>query len=253
MEYGTSLTARCKGVKNRYEKRGDHAVIFANRKGIQHEILIDEADFEIVSEFPGTWHACKDRNTFYAQTDIRDANGKRKTVKMQRVILNPPADMQVDHKNHNGLDNRRENIRIVTHGENQRNRIDNIKFQSDVDGVRWNARHEAWHAHPSVNGKKEHLGYFDIMIEAEATVCMFLETGMRVKRSDPRRTSEFQSKVPGVRWDSGAGAWRAQPQVNGKQEYLGLYDTEIEAEATVCMFLETGLRVKCSGRGRVAM
>lgn len=69
---------------------------------------------------------------------------------------------------------------------------------------------------------------------------------MHVKQTDPRRTAEFQSDVPGVNWDANAKAWRAQPWANGKLEHLGRYDTEIEAEATVCMFLETDMRVKRS-------
>ena len=101
-------------LKNKFEKRGDCYAIFANRKGTQHEILIDEADFKEVAAFPGTWRVCKNGNTFYARTHICDSNGKRKTVQMHRAILNPPADLQVDHKNHNGLDNRRENTRIAT-------------------------------------------------------------------------------------------------------------------------------------------
>ena len=233
-------------MKNRWEKRGDHYVIFANRKGIQHEILVGEKDFEEVAAFPGTWHVRKGGNTFYARTRIRDANGKQKKVQMHRVILDPPADMQVDHRNHNGLDNRRENIRIVTHGENNRNRIDNVEFQSDVDGVSWNNRARAWWANPWVNGKREHLGFFDEERIAVAAKLMYLETGMRVKRSDPRRTAEFQSDVPGVSWNSGAQAWQAQPWVNGKYEHLGFFDEERIAVAAKLMYLETGMRVKHS-------
>lgn len=237
-------------MKNKFEKRGDHIVIFANGNGMQHEILVDETDFEVVSAFQGTWYAFKDRNTFYAQINIRAANGKQKIAKMHRVILDPPTALQVDHKNHNGLDNRRENIRIVTQGENMRNARNNVEFQSEVDGVRWNAVARAWQAYPQVNDKGVHLGYFDEERMAEAAKLMYLETGMRVKRSDLRRTAEFQSKVPGVSWDSNAWAWKAYSSVNGKHVHLGYFDTEIEAEAAKLMYLETGMRVKRSRKAR---
>ena len=237
-------------MKNKFEKRGDRVAIFANSHGMQREILVDEEDFETVAAFSGTWSTAAGRNTFYARINIRDANNKQKTMYMHRVILNPPADLQIDHKNHNGLDNRRENIRIVTRGENGRNRIDNVEFQSDVDGVSWNAHIKAWMAQPRVNDKMVHLGYFDMRFQAEAAVLMYLETGMRVKRSDLRRTAEFQSDVPGVTWYSRYEAWQAQPWVNGKQNHLGYFDIRLEAEAAVCMFLEAGMRVKRSRKAR---
>ncbi len=237
-------------MKNRYEKRGDHYAIFANGSGMQHEILIDEADFETVAAFSGMWFACKGGNTFYAWIRVRGTSDKWKTVKMHRVLLNPPTELQVDHKNRNGLDNRRENIRIVTNGENGRNRINNVEFQSDMDGVQWHARDKAWHARSWMNGKQTHLGIFDTMIEAEAAVCMFLEIGMRVKRTPP--TAEFQSDVLGVSWHTPSQAWRAQPWINGKQIHLGLFDTIPEAHAALLMYQETGKRVKHNGKRRAA-
>lgn len=235
-------------MKNKFEKRGDHYAIFANGSGMQHEIFVDETDFEEVAAFPGTWGAHKDGNTFYACTYVRDQNGKWKNVQMHRVLLNPPADLQVDHLNHNGLDNRRKNIRIATCGENARNRINNVEFQSDISGVHWNARGRAWVARPWVNGKEVHLGYFDKECEAEAAVYMFLETGMRVKRI--LSASEFQSDVPGVTWHALSKAWMARLRVNGRDEYLGLFGTAPEAHAAVCMFRETGMRVKRRWKNR---
>ena len=127
-----------------------------------------------------------------------------------------------------------------------------MEFQSDVDGVTWDANAKAWQAEPRVNGKLEHLGYFDEERMAEAAKLMYLETGMRVKRSDPRRTAEFQSDVPGVTWHSGAQAWWAYPRVNGKLEHLGYFDEERIAEAAKLMYLETGMRVKRSRKPRRA-
>ena len=234
-------------MKNKFEKRGDHTVIFANRKGTQHEILVDETDFEIISAFPGPWRVRKHRNTFYAQTDIRDANGKQKTVQMHRVILNPPADLQVDHKNHNGLDNRRENIRIVTNGENGRNRIGNIEFQSDVNGVSWNSRDKTWRVRIWVNGRVEYSACFQDQAAAEEAAHKFRETG---HHTIPVGRAEFHSGIKGIAWDSHARAWRVRVTANGKRIHLDYFDTVPEAKAARVMFLETGMRVKRSRKAR---
>ncbi len=229
-------------MKNKFEKRGDRTVIFANGKGMRHEILVDEADFEIVSAFRGTWYAHKRGNTFYAQTCIRDANGKRKIVLMHRVLLNPPADMQVDHKNHNGLDNRRENIRIVTRGENGRNRTDNVKYQSDVDGVSWNSRRNTWQVCIWINGRVEYNANFQDQDAAEEAARRFRETGERIVPEVP--IAKFQSGIKGITWHARARAWEAKVTMNGNRVFLGLFDTVPEAHAALLMYQETGMRVK---------
>ena len=148
--------------------------------------------------------------------------------------------MLVDHKFHNGLDNRRENIRIVTNGENLRNRIDNVEFQSNVDGVYWNAQGKTWRVEILVDGRYEYLASSKDQIVAEAASFMFQEIGKRLKR------------VPslGVTWNKAHKAWQAYPSTDGKQVFLGLYDTKSEAEAASSMYLETGMRVKRSRKVR---
>ncbi len=234
-------------MKNRYEKRGDHFAIFANSRGMQHEILVDEEDFEAVAAFPGTWGAYKGGNTFYAQIWIRDANGKWKKVQMHRVILNPPADLQVDHKNHNGLDNRRANIRIVTRGENGRNRIDNVEFQSEVDGVTRHSRNKTWRVQIKVNGRVEYSAGFRDQAKAEEAARRFRETGERTTHKEP---AKFQSGIKGITWDAKARAWQVHAPMNGKQIFLGYFGTVSEAHAALLMYQETGMRVKRNRKNR---
>mgnify|MGYP001588262020 CR=1 FL=1 len=78
--------------------------------------LVDDEDFEKVSKHK--WHAYKDGKTFYAGTTI-----KNKRVKMHRFILEAPAGVDVDHKDRNGLNNTRQNIRICSRTENQANQL----------------------------------------------------------------------------------------------------------------------------------
>ena len=86
--------------------------------------LVDDEDYEMVSKYK--WQESKAiRNgkyyTSYALGKTCGSNKTRKTISMHRLIMNTPPHLVVDHINHNGLDNRKENLRNVTQGENQRN------------------------------------------------------------------------------------------------------------------------------------
>jgi hypothetical protein len=84
---------------------------------------------------------------------------------MHRLILQPPLDRCVDHRNRNRLDNRRGNLRVVTHAENMMNVGANKGSTSRYRGVSWNKRRSKWIA--SFRGR--HLGCFDS--EGDAARC----------------------------------------------------------------------------------
>jgi len=76
---------------------------------------------------------------------------------------------QIDHKDGNGLNNRIENLRVVTNQENQKNRRMQRSNTSGVTGVCWDKARGKWRAQIHIDGKKKHLGYFaDIDEAAEA-------------------------------------------------------------------------------------
>jgi hypothetical protein len=84
-------------------------------------------------------------------------------IRMHREILGlPPGRVpQVDHRNHDTLDNRRQNLRIVTNGQNQANRVKQVRLASSrYKGVSWSARLKKWKAEIKVDSKRIHLGYF---------------------------------------------------------------------------------------------
>lgn len=83
-----------------------------------HKILLDGEDYPLISRF--TWHIKKDKNTFYAQTVIQ-IGGKQTTVTMHRLITGLKKS-QVDHRNRNGLDNRKDNLRHASNAQNSCNR-----------------------------------------------------------------------------------------------------------------------------------
>lgn len=100
----------------------------------KHVILLDDEDYNRVMKenikiwinYAPTVHGC------YA---IFWRNNKR--VRLHRWVVDCPPDKMVDHINHNTLDNRKDNLRIVTHFGNQQNRKGN---KSGKTGVYWSTR-----------------------------------------------------------------------------------------------------------------
>lgn len=121
--------------------------------------IIDDEDFSIISKYKWCAHRRRSRSGFYAVTNI-GGRKNHKTLQMHRLILGLSfADKrQGDHINGDSLDNRRINLRIATHAENQHNRR-----VSASAGVRFRKRWEAYITH---NNKYLYLGTFDTSAEA---------------------------------------------------------------------------------------
>jgi len=66
----------------------------------------------------------------------------------------------VDHKNGNGLDNRKFNLRICTRSQNQQNKKKPISNTSGFKGVAWSKAANKWCAYIAVNKERIHLGLF---------------------------------------------------------------------------------------------
>lgn len=87
-------------------------------------------------------------------------DGKYSKLKLHNFLMEPPAGMEVDHENHDTLDNRRSNLRICTHGQNMANA--SYVSKSGYRGVSI-AKHlttRPYRAALRQHGKVHHLGYF---------------------------------------------------------------------------------------------
>lgn len=92
---------------------------------------------------------------------------KNKTLYLlHRVVMNAPDGVKVDHINGDGLDNRKENLRMCTNSENAWNRRKNKDNTSGFTGVNWNKLKQRWMSRVQANGKRIHIGYFDSIEEA---------------------------------------------------------------------------------------
>lgn len=95
---------------------------------------------------------------------VLQINGKN--LRAHRIIWEMhngkiPKGIEIDHINHDRLDNRLENLRLVTPSENRHNQTMRTDNTSGLTGVSWYKRRGKWLARLRVNGKGRHLGYFD--------------------------------------------------------------------------------------------
>ena len=157
---------------------------------------------------------------------------------------------QVDHINRNSLDNRRENLRVVSASENTHNRS---KFgfcdrASKFHGVGWFAGGK-WKAQITFKGEDIYLGLFDSESEAaevfdlaalkyyKNNACLNfpdqidkyigqLASGVNPKKS---KTVIPTSKFEGVSWSGSTKSWMANITFRKERQYLGIFPTEEEA------------------------
>jgi hypothetical protein len=78
------------------------------------EIIVDDDKFEDLNRFK--WWVNK--SNYVLAYYGKKLNGNQKNVFMHRYLTNCPDNLVVDHINANRLDNRLENLEIVTQAEN---------------------------------------------------------------------------------------------------------------------------------------
>lgn len=129
--------------------------------------LVDSGDAELVSGY--TWRAMKRGHTHYAVRGHRLPGGKYELVLMHRFILNiADGSLQVDHRNADGLDNRRRNLRVCSREENHQNARRRSDNESGLKGVTFDARIRRYIARIFINKKATYLGCFRTADEAHA-------------------------------------------------------------------------------------
>ena len=120
--------------------------------------IVDDADYKWLNQWK--WYARKCQNRYYAARKIT-VNGKQHTVYMHRFIMNVLPELEVDHKNRNSLDDRRNNLRICQSQQNKWNtNLQKRKKTSKYKGVCFDKQLNKWKAYISLNDEKIHLGYY---------------------------------------------------------------------------------------------
>ncbi len=154
---------------NKYKVCGDYTEIYVTNKNNENfTILIDTEDLPKLIELDYRWNANAQPSiewayacaTYYTVED----NGKKKghVVKLHHLILGITDGRIVDHINHNRLDNRKCNLRIIPHDKNTKNRKSkNTNNSSGYRNVHWNENKGMWMVQLQVNGKNTRFGYFN--------------------------------------------------------------------------------------------
>lgn len=137
---------------NDYEIQDDYVIMYTV-KG--EPFYIDLEDFNKVKDI-----------CWCASNGYLIGNNNGRNIRLHRLIMNCPDNMEVDHINHNTMDNRKSNLRIVTRSQNNMNHGLRNNNNSGITGVCWNKTTKEWMAYIDINSKRIHLGSFNCIDDA---------------------------------------------------------------------------------------
>jgi hypothetical protein len=125
---------------------------------------VDDDDFEYLNQF--SWFARKDKNTYYAARNVKLSDGKKTSIQMHREIMKLSTKMVIDHKDRNGLNNQKCNLRVVTNAQNCQNIRAHRDSKTGIKGVSFEKSRNKWSAYITLNYKSMRIGRFNDLQEA---------------------------------------------------------------------------------------
>lgn len=150
--------------------------------------VLDDADAETFGEW--TWKLKDGR--YAVRYSGKGGTSTFRTHRLHREILGLPpkrtsADgREGDHVDGDTLNNRRSNLRVVTHQENMENQRPNRGTSSRYRGVHWNKERRKWHVQVEAAGERHYLGLFDTEQEAADAASDFRLQHMPFTNEDRR-------------------------------------------------------------------
>lgn len=174
-------------------------------------------------------------------------------ILLERILGRPLGEGEVpDHKDGNGLNNTRENLRLATTQKNNQNlRSLQANATSRYKGVSWDSRRQKWRAVIRALGKKMELGRFDGEVmaakahdiaaikyhgEFAVTNAMLFpgEIPEELVLDKPRtqmngHNTEASSRYRGVSWIKSRNKWQAGVKHKGKMYHAGRFTDELDA------------------------
>lgn len=160
---------------NKWKFVGDIA-IGTTSTGI--DFYIDLADYEKCKDI--CWFGNYDRhtNSYYIY-----GTQNNKKISLHQFLLGKKDGFVIDHKNHNTIDNRRKNLRMVTLSENAMNQKIKSNNTSGAKGVRWHKATQKWQVGIGVGKKQIYLGVYEnfedaVKVRKDAEIKYFGEYGL---------------------------------------------------------------------------
>ena len=122
--------------------------------------LIDDEDYKKASKW--RWRVIQNR-----YVEGRRLTNQKENIRLHRLILDAPKDMDVDHIDYDGFNNQKSNLRLCTTAQNiQRQRPQTRSKTSRHRGVFWDKSRNRWTAKVRKCGKDILIGRFKTEIEA---------------------------------------------------------------------------------------
>ncbi|KPK77617.1 MAG: hypothetical protein AMJ79_02700 [Phycisphaerae bacterium SM23_30] len=137
-----------------------------------HVAIVDDQDLQYLKQWK--WCANRQQNSLYAVRSMYLRPGKKVNRRLHHEVLRLPwplpANHVVDHKNHNTLDCRKQNLRLCSRRQNSYNRRPFRRYMSSrYKGISWYKMQKRWRAQIQFNGRRRHLGFFKFEFEAVLT------------------------------------------------------------------------------------
>lgn len=173
----------------------------SGKRGKGHRTIVDEETYKLYGHL--TWHLS---DTGYAVRRTEEG-----TIRLHRLVADTPEGLFTDHKNHDKLDNRASNLRVVTQKENMAN-------YKGAKGYVWDKSKGMW----MVRYKSTFYGRYGTEDEAKRAYQLAC-SGVPYKRVRERRV---RYDLPtGVFKNRSNRGYQAKIQINGKRVYLGTFAT----------------------------
>jgi hypothetical protein len=201
-------------------------------------ILVSDEDYERASQ-----HSWPLDSRGYAHATI-----KQKNVLLHRWLVGAREGEEVDHKNHNTLDCRRENLRRCTKSQNMANMRIPRNNTTGFKGVTYDKRVNRFTARIKVNRHHRHLGSFVTAEEAAVAYnfaalesfgefAYFNDVPSWRSRTPPQPAKVTELRInnssgyPGVSFNKRTGKWVAYLSSQGRSIHIGTFQTPEEAVA----------------------
>ena len=143
------VVSKIKKKYNTYNLSGKYGIGYTSK---DEEFYFDLEDYDLIKDY--CWFL--DNKGYVISRNILN---NEEHIYLHKLLF--PYSEEVDHLSHKPNDNRKENLRPVSHNENMFNKCIYNNNTSGVTGVTWHKRMNKWRVSITVNKKPIHLGYFD--------------------------------------------------------------------------------------------